>query len=76
MQPQLPGQQPCQGGEHGTVSPVRLGARGLPPQDGDLMAQHEDLRILRGVAPRQQRQPAKHSDHKEIDEADEHERRA
>jgi len=25
VQPQLPWQQPCQGGDHGTVSPVRLG---------------------------------------------------
>jgi hypothetical protein len=25
VQPQAPGQQPCQGGEHGTVSPVGRG---------------------------------------------------
>jgi hypothetical protein len=40
------------------------------------MPQHEDLRILRGIAPRQQRQPAEHPDHEQIDETDQHECRA
>jgi hypothetical protein len=53
VEPEVPGQKPCQGGEHGTVSPVRPRARDLPAQDRDLMAQHEDLRILRSVIPRQ-----------------------
>jgi hypothetical protein len=37
-----------QGGEHGTVSPVRPRVRDLPPQHRDFMPQHEDLRVLRG----------------------------
>jgi hypothetical protein len=40
------------------------------------MPQHEDLRILHGVALRQQHQPVEHPDHAEINNADEHERRA
>jgi hypothetical protein len=53
VQPQAPGQQPGQRGEYGTVSPVRPWERDLPTQDRDLMAQHEDLRILGGVTARQ-----------------------
>jgi hypothetical protein len=48
----------------------------LPPQDRDLMAQDQDLRVLGGVAARQQRRPAEHPDHEQVDEANEHERRA
>jgi hypothetical protein len=76
VQPQPPGQQPRQGGEHGTVSPVRPRTRDLPPQDRDLVPQHEDLRILRGIAPHQQRQPAEYPDHEQVDQSDERERRA
>jgi len=79
VQPQAPGQQPGQGGEHGTVSPVRPRARDLPSQHRDLMPQHEDLRVLRSVAARQQRQqrqPAEHPDHEQVEETDQHERRA
>jgi hypothetical protein len=36
-QPQVPRQQPGQGGEHCTVSPVGSRARDLPTQDHDLM---------------------------------------
>ena len=35
VHPQAPGQQPCQGGKHSTVSPVRPRARDLPAQDRD-----------------------------------------
>jgi hypothetical protein len=76
VQPQAPGQQPGQGGDHGTVSPVRPRARNLPPQDRYLMPQHQDLRVLSGVTPRQEHQPAEHADNEQVDEADEHERRA
>ena len=76
VQPQAPGQQPRQGGHHGTVSPVRPRAGGLPPQDRDLMPEHQDLRILAGVTSRQEHQPAEHPDHEQVDETDEHQRRA
>ena len=76
VQPQVPRQQPAQGGEHGTVSPVRPRAGDCRRKHRDVMAQHEDLRVLRGVAARQQHQPAEHPDHEQVDETDKHERRA
>jgi hypothetical protein len=76
VQLQVPGQLPCQGGEHGTVSPVRFRAGDLPTQDRDLVPEHKNLRVLRGFIPRQEHQPAERPDHEEVDEADEHERRA
>ena len=63
-------------GDHGTVSPVRTGAGDLTAQDSDLVAEYQDLRILGGIAPRQERQPAEHPDHKQVGKTDEHERRA
>jgi hypothetical protein len=76
VQPKARGQQPRERCDHGTVSPVRPRARNLPPQDRNLMPEHEDLRVLRGVIPRQEHQPAEHPDHEQVDEADERERRA
>jgi hypothetical protein len=49
------------------VSPVRPRARDLPAQDCNLMPEHQDLRILRGVIPREEHQPAEHPDHEEIE---------
>jgi len=51
-------QQSRQGGYHGTVGPVRLRECDLPPQDGDLMPEDQDLRVLHGVIPGQQHQPS------------------
>ncbi len=76
VQPQVPGQQPGQGGEHGTVGPVWPWSDDLTPQHGDLVPQDEDLRVLSSVTARQQHQPAEHPDHEQVDEANEHERRA
>jgi hypothetical protein len=39
-------QEPRQGGEHGTVSPVRSRAHDLSAQDRDLMVKDQDLAIL------------------------------
>ena len=52
VQPQVPGQQPRQGGDHGTISPARPRARDLTAQHRDLMPEHKDLRLLSGAAPR------------------------
>ena len=54
VQPQVPGQQPRQGGYHGPVSPVRLRAGDLTAQDRDLVPQHQDLHVFRDVAAREQ----------------------
>lgn len=34
-------------------------------QDRDLVPQDQDLRVLDGIAPRQERQPAEHPDHEQ-----------
>ena len=60
MQPQVPGQQPRQGGEHSTIRPARPRASDLPAQYRDLMPQHKDLRILRRALSCQERQPAEY----------------
>jgi hypothetical protein len=74
VQPQAPRQHPGQGGEHRTVSRVWPWSGDLPPQHRDLMPQYEDLRVLRGIAARQQRQPAEHPDHEQVNETAQHER--
>jgi len=55
VQPQVPGQQPRQGGNHWAVSPVRFLAVDLAAQDRDLVPQYQDLHVLRSAAPREQR---------------------
>ena len=62
MQPQVPRQQPGQGSEHGPVSPVRPRRRDLTPQHCDLVPQDQDLRVLSGITPGKERQPAKRMD--------------
>ncbi len=62
--------QPRERGDHGTVSPVRPWARDLPTQDRNLMPEHQDLRVLGDIAPRQQHQPPEYPDHEQLDEAD------
>ncbi len=42
--------------------------------DRDLMPD-QDFRILGGIAPRQEHQPAEHPDHQQVGKANEHERR-
>jgi hypothetical protein len=75
VQPKALGQQSRQRGNHGAVGPVRLRAGDLTAKDRNFVAQRQDLRVLRGVAPREERQPAEHADHEQVDEAKEHERR-
>jgi len=72
----MPGQQPGQRGEHGTVSPPRPRSGDLTPQHRDVVPQHQDLRVLGDVTSDQERQPTEHPDHEQVDEANEHERRA
>ena len=76
VQPQATGQHPGQGGEYGTVSPVRSRTGDLPPQHRDLVAKNQELRVLGSVAARQEGQPAAHTDHEQVYESHEHDRRA
>ena len=68
----MAGRGPCQSGDHRTVSPVRLGPGDLAAQDRDLMPQDQDLHVLK-ASLREQRQPAEHPDHEQIEEAEGHE---
>ena len=40
-------------GDHCAVGPVASWGGDLTAHDGDLMPEHQDLRILRGIAPRE-----------------------
>ncbi len=72
VQPQVPGQQPGQGSEHGAVSPVRPRTRDLTPQHRDLVPQDQDLRVLGGITPGQERQPAERTDQGQVDKTEQH----
>ena len=65
-----------QAGDHGAVGPVRLRVGDLAAQDGHLVSEHRALRILGGIAPGEQRQPAEQPDLGQVNEANEHRRRA
>ena len=45
----MPGQQPGQRGEHGTVGPAWPRPGDLAPQHRDLVPQHQDIRVLGGI---------------------------
>jgi hypothetical protein len=47
----------------------------LTPEYGDLVPQHQDLHMLRRVAPGEQHKPGEYTGHGEVYEAEEHERR-
>ena len=58
MATQRPGQPPHERGEHGPIRPVHPRTWVAAAQDGDLVAQHEELDVLgRGGAAHQQDQP-------------------
>jgi hypothetical protein len=69
VQPQVPGQQPRQGGDHGPVGPVRLRTGDLTAQDRDLMPQYQDLHVFGVVAAGEQREPAEQPGHQQVEEA-------
>jgi hypothetical protein len=66
------GQQPGQRGQDGPGGPVEPGTGDLGAQDRDLMAQHHDLGVLRGLPAAEQLQPAKDPDDGEVQESDRH----
>jgi hypothetical protein len=58
MAMQRSGQPPDERGEHGPVRPLQVGSGVGTAQDGDLVAQHEDLDVLgAGGAAHQEEQP-------------------
>jgi hypothetical protein len=54
MAPQCAGQPPHERGEHGPVGPVHTRTWVGAAQDGDLVAQHEELDLLGGGRAGQQ----------------------
>ena len=59
----MPGQQPCERGDHGAIGPVRFRAGDLTAQDRNLVPQYQDLHVFGGVAAGKQSQPAEQPDH-------------
>ena len=49
MEAQCSGQSLDEGGEHGSVGPVQAWSWVGAAQDGDLVAQHEELDVLGGA---------------------------
>jgi hypothetical protein len=52
--PAGPGQQAADGGEQGTVGGFQPGSWNLAAEHGQLVAQHQDLQVLGGVAAGEQ----------------------
>lgn len=69
-------QPPGQRRENGPIGPVRLWPSDLTPQHRHLMTQHHDLCVLRRLAAAQQRQPAEHPKHDQIEQANRHKTRS
>jgi hypothetical protein len=66
---QRPGQEPDQGGEHGTVGPVQPRRRVLPAQDRVLVTEDQDLRIFGRAGPAEQGQPFRDAAEHEVEQA-------
>jgi hypothetical protein len=75
MRAQFPGQQPDERGEHGTISPVqpRLGVDSA--KQGNLVAQDEQLDILRRRGPAKQPQPAGNPHEDQVKQTQRHDAR-
>jgi hypothetical protein len=65
-------QQPGEPSQHRTVGPVQPGSGHLRPQHLDLVAQHEQLRVLGRRAPRQQHQPSQQLAEDQIEQSKRH----
>lgn len=63
------GQEPDECGKDRPVGPVQARPGIRPAQDGDLVAQHEDLSVLGRVTASQQHQPVKDPDEHQVHEA-------
>ena len=65
--PQRSREQPGQGSDHRPVGPVQLRFGVLPPQHRHLLAQHQQLGVLRCRRTRQQRHPAGQADEDQVE---------
>ena len=69
---QLGWQEPDQRGEDRAVGPVQPGPRIRAAQHGDLMAQHEPLRVVGGRRTTEQHEPAADPDEDQIEQTEGH----
>ena len=60
MGPERPGQPPHEGSEHGSVRPVHTWSWVGAAQDGDFVAQHEELDVLGGGRAAHQQDQSEH----------------
>src|SRR5512132_3527572 len=60
------------GGEQSAVGGFQLGPGGLPLEDDELMAQHQDLQVLGGVTSSKQREELDGAAKREVDESGQH----
>ena len=65
--PQWTGEQPGQGSQYRPVGPVRLWLGVLPPQHRNLLAEHQQLGVLRRRRARQQHHPAGQADEYQVE---------
>ena len=72
MAAQPGGQQPGQCGQNRPVGPVEPGPGDLAAQDGEFMAEDQDLGVLRRLPAAEQLQPAKDLGDGEVQESDRH----
>ena len=63
------GQQPGQCSKHRPVGPRQPRGLDLPLEDGDLVAQNQDLGILGPIGPGEQGEPAEHAQHRKVGES-------
>ena len=66
------GQPPDEGGEDGPVRPVHARSWVGAAQDGDLVAQHEELDVLGGGRAAQQDQPAAEPGEDQVEQPQRH----
>ena len=72
MATQCSGQPPDEGGEHGPVRPVQAWSWVGAAQDGDLVAQHEELDVLGGGRAAQQQDQPEHLPEDQVQQPQRH----
>jgi hypothetical protein len=70
--PTLAWENAADGGEESAVGGFQAGLGGLPLEDGELVAQHQDLQVLGGVTASEQREELDGAAEREVDESGQH----
>ena len=72
MGPQWSRQQPYERGEHGPVRPLEPRSRVGTAQNGDLVAEHEELDVLGGRRAAQQQDQPEHPHEDQVEQPQRH----